>query len=197
MMRLHVALYVVIVCLGVAIIGGCASHRHGTEAFVGPDLPFRTPGPRELESTVRVAQLITAKYGSETYVFEAQLSVSPDQLTLMCIDPLGRRALTIVSTGEEVTTDAAPWLPKGLRAENILADIALVYWPADAIRRGFLGTRAIVAVNAHKRTITLDDREIVSVEYEPQDGQAWPSSASYRNHAFGYELVLRSAVVPQ
>lgn len=196
-MRLHVVPYVVIMCIGVAIVGGCASHRQSTEAFIGPDLPFRTPGPRDLDSTVRVAQLITAKYGDETYVFEAQLSVSPEQLTLMCLDPLGRRAFTIVSTGEEVTTDAAPWLPKGLRAENILADIALVYWPVDAIRRGFLGTRAIVTINAQKRTVTLDDREIVSVQYGPGDGRAWPSSAIYRNHAFGYELVLRSAVVSQ
>lgn len=198
MMRQHIAVTcVATTCLAVAIVGGCATQRPDTTAFLGPDLPFRTPAPRDLGASVQVAQLITARYGGETYIFAAQLSVSSDQLTLICLDPFGRRALTIVSTGDEITTDAAPWLPRELKAENILADIAVVYWPAEAVRHGLRETKAVVSAQGQYRTITINDREVIRVDYDEPAGQTWPSSARYRNHAFGYELVLQSAAVSQ
>ena len=181
--------------LAAAFTGGCATRGAETTAFIAPNLSFRTPAPRELGASVQVAQLITARYGTETHAFEAQLAVSPERLTLVCLDPFGRRALTVTSTGARVTVDAAPWLPDALRAENILADIAIVYWPEDAVRRGFSETKAVVAADARHRTVMLEDREVIRVDYDPPEGQAWPRSVRYRNHAFGYELILRSAVV--
>jgi hypothetical protein len=184
-------------CLAIASLTGCATSQHDEVTFVAPGLPFRMPSPGDLGYSVRVAQLIVARYGGETYVFEAELSTAPDALTLVCLDSFGRRALTITSQGDRITTDAAPWLPSAIRAQNILADIALIYWPLDAVRRGFEGTSASIMGEGRRRIITVDEREIISIEYGPADGQRWPSSAIYRNKGFGYELTLRSAVVSQ
>jgi hypothetical protein len=184
--------------LAFGMLAGCASGRDTSRvALLAPDLPFRTPGPRELGASVRVTQLITARYQGETYAFETQLSVSPERLTLVCIDPFGRRALTVVSTGADLAVDAAPWLPDGLRPENILADMAVVYWPAEAVRSALYGTSATMSGDARHRAITVHGREVVRVEYDDAQDKAWSSSARYKNNAFGYELILRSASVAE
>jgi hypothetical protein len=175
------------------LFAGCTTVPPERTTFVAPGLQFRTPSPAELGYSVRVAQLVLAQYGEETYVFEAELSISGDSLTLVCVDPFGRRALTIVSQGGRVTTEAAPWLPVALRAENILADIALVYWPDEAVRRGFDGTAAAVTSEGRRRTIAVGGQNVISISYGGADDGRWPSTARYANAAFGYELTLRSA----
>jgi hypothetical protein len=181
--------------IAVAWLAGCATAPREEATFVAPGISFRTPSPAELGYSVRVAQLITARYGDEAYVFEAELSVSPESLTLICIDSFGRRALTIVWQGGRITTDAASWLPTALRAQNILADIALVYWPDAAVRRGFDETAVTVSREGQRRAIAVEGKDVISISYGPVEDGRWPSMARYSNKGFGYELVLRSAVM--
>jgi hypothetical protein len=192
---MHSAIRRIVTVCAVAWLAGCATAPREDATFVAPRLSFRTPAPAELGYPVRVAQLITARYGDETYVFEAELSVSPESLTLVCIDSFGRRAMTIVSQGGRITTDAASWVPSALRAQNILADIALIYWPDAAVRRGFDGTAAAVKIEGQRRTITIEGQDIISVNYGAAENGHWPSMARYSNKGFGYELVLRSSVM--
>jgi len=100
-----------------------------------------------------------------------------------------------VSQGGRVTTDAAPWLPSAVRAQNILADIALVYWPIEAVRRGFDGTAAEVTGEGQRRTVAMNGRDLISISYGEAEGGRWPSAARYSNAGFGYELTLRSSVM--
>ena len=127
-------------------------------------------------------------------MFEAHLSVSPERLTLIGLDPFGRRALTLTMTDAGMTVDKASWLPQGLRPENILADVAIVYWPEDAVRRGLARTDAVLTSDGRGRSIIAGGREVVRVNYGPRHGDSWAGAVHYRNSAFGYELDLRSAV---
>ncbi len=188
------------VFLRVGTVAGCTAAsqpRQAASALIGPDLRFAIPSPRELGHSVDATQLVTAHFRGETQVFEAHLSVSPERLTFIGLDPLGRRALTVIQNDAGITVDAAPWLPAGLRAENILADVAIVYWPEEAVRRGLSRTSATLRADGHERTISANGPEIVRVEYEPGRGDAWAGAARYRNVAFGYELDLQSAVTAQ
>ncbi len=188
--------HILTVFLLTGTLAGCAvaSQPGAASALIGPDLRFDIPSPRELGQSVDATQLVTAHFRGQTQVFEAHLSVSPERITFIGLDPLGRRALTVTAGEAGVTVDAAPWLPSGLRAENILADVAIVYWPAEAVRRGLSRTTATLHADAHGRTITEDGREIVRVEYERRQESAWTGAARYQNVAFGYELELQSAV---
>jgi hypothetical protein len=180
----------------VALLGGCAAPPSAEEGtLIAPDLHFLTPAPRELGYSVSASQLVTARYRGDTYVFEAQLAVSPERLTMIGLDPFGRRALTITATDSAVTVDAAPGLPDGLRPANILADIAIVYWPEAAIRRGLAQSSAILQASARERSITLNGAELIRVDYDGVQNGVWPPSAHYMNIALGYELDLRSVAV--
>jgi hypothetical protein len=51
-------------------------------------------------------QQITARYRDRTFVFEGRLSASPEQLRLVGLDALGRRALSIVWEGDRIGFDS-------------------------------------------------------------------------------------------
>lgn len=165
-------------------------------AFIAPGVFFVLPQPHELGYPVEAVQLVTASYRGERFLFEAHISASPSIITLVSIDSLGRRALTATRTAEQLTADVADWVPKQVRAENILVDLAIAYWPERAVRDGLEGTTAALISHGNARSILVNGREIVHVDYE---GAAvtdpWVGRTRLRNDAFGYTLELRSARV--
>lgn len=181
------------------ILSGCVAPLADdqTDAMIARDVHFRVPAPETLGYSVSAAQLVTAQYGDKSFVFQAQLVVTPDKLTMVGLDSLGRRALTITSTAGKVEVDAAPWLPKDIRTANILADIALVYWPDRAVQDGLASSHAVVRTNARDRSITVNGGEIIHIDYDADPRRSWPASAHYRNLAFKYNLDLQSSVTTQ
>lgn len=183
-----------------AVVVGCAATRDqpATSAGIGAGLQFVIPDPSELGQSVDVAQRITARYRDRTIVFEGRLTTSPEELRLVGIDAFGRRALSIVWDGDYFSFDSAPWVPDTLKPENILADIAIVYWPEEAVSRGLAGSGATLHVDERERSISMRGIDIITVTYDHPNGEeAWASSAKYRNVALGYELDLRSVAVGQ
>jgi hypothetical protein len=188
--------HVLIMLLALGTLWGCQPARSPkATALIAPHLRFAIPSPRELGYPVDAVQLVTARYHDDVQLFEARLAVSAERLTFIGIDPFGRRALTVSLSDGGMTVDAAPWLPLGLRAENVLADVALVYWPEDAVRRGLSGSSAVLRDSEHERSVIAEGREIIHVDYEEARDKAWAGSVRFRNSAFDYELDLRSAVV--
>lgn len=167
-------------------------------AFIAPGVFFATPGPRELGYSVAAVQLVTASYRGERLVFEAHISASPRSVDLVSIDGLGRRAVTATRTQDKLTSEIADWVPTQLRASNILGDLAIIYWPEQAVRDGLEGSTAILVARDGERSILVEGREIIRVDY---DGTAaadpWVGKTRFRNEAFGYSLELRSTRVAQ
>lgn len=184
-----------LVALAPVTLCGCAppSPPPGPQVQIAPDLRFTIPAPGELGYSIDADQLVTAHYRGEAQTFAAHLSVSPQGLTLIGFDPFGRRAFTITCADGVTRFDAAPGLPEGLRPGNILADVAIVYWPPAAVQRG-LPAAAELRASGDSRSITAEGREIIRVDYEIPPAQGWPRRAHYHNEAFGYALDLRSTV---
>ena len=174
------------------VVAGCASSPvGGSEATIAPDLRFAVPTPRELGCSIAAEQLVTARYRDEVVVFQAHLTVSPQRLSLIGFDSFGRRAFTITSADGSASFEAEPGLPQGLRLANILADLAIVYWPADAVERG-LPRSVEVREEGNERSIFAGGHEVIRVDYDAPPGCGWPELAHYRNEAFGYALDLHS-----
>lgn len=179
-------------------LAGCAgTPDRRQDAQIAPDVVFAVPTPRELGFSVSAQQLVTARYGGEAQLFQAQLTVSPKRLTLIAFDALGRRAFSLTSSEAGVQLQAAPWLPDAIRPANILADIAIVYWPEAAVRQGLHGSSATVQTQDRRRSIMMGPREIIRVDYSTPPAQGWPATAHLQNDAFGYELDLRSRMMAQ
>jgi Protein of unknown function (DUF3261) len=161
---------------------------------IAPGLELLLPTPRELGYSIEATQLITAHYGDQIQVLQAYVSVSPEKITLIALDPFGNRALTVTATNDAIHTEAAPIVPTVLHAENILADLAIVYWPASTIRRRLEGSSASLYDDESERKISVDGREVVRVKYESPHEHSWAKRAHLHNIAYGYELDLQSTV---
>ena len=138
-------------------------------------------------------QLVAARYGTQTYAFEARVSATREQFLLVGLDSLGRRAMTITWSDAAISYESAPWLPPQLRPENVLADMVLLYWPEATVRQALAPSGGAVASTPGRRTITKGGEPIVQIEYGPSaDGSPWASTLRYRNLAFQYELDVQS-----
>ncbi|MGH7839723.1 MAG: DUF3261 domain-containing protein [Candidatus Binataceae bacterium] len=179
-----------------ASLPACASHNAAsrTSVTIAPGLEFAIPSGRELGYPVEATQLITAHYHDQVQVFQAYVSVSPEQISLIALDPLGGRALTVTATDDAIRTETAAIVPAALRPGNILADLVIVYWPAPAVRRALDATSASLDDDQSGRSISFDGREVVHVSYEGPHQSVWTKRAHLRNIAYGYELDLQSAV---
>src|SRR5260370_39054164 len=144
---------------------GCATRYEASPGStrIAPGLEFSIPTGRELGYSIEATQLITAHYGDRVQVFQAYVSVSPEKITLIALDPFGNRALTVTATDDAIHTEAAPIVPTVLHPENILADLTIVYWPASAVRHRLVGTLASLYDDQRERKISVDDREVVHV----------------------------------
>ncbi|HLO75669.1 MAG TPA: DUF3261 domain-containing protein [Magnetospirillum sp.] len=153
---------------------------------VAPGITLRLPAPADLGREVEAVQMVTARRNGETHVFEARLSVDKERLLMVGTDSLGRRAMTVTWRAGKVDAERAAWLPDGLRPENILADIVLLYWPEATLQRAVSGAK--VAQNGDTRTIG----DAVAVSWR---GDPWNGQSRLVNSPWGYELEVRSVVV--
>jgi len=191
--RCRLVLPILVALAPIALSGCAAPSPPEAEAQIAPGLRFAIPAPSELGYNIDAVQLVTAHYRGEIQTFEAHLSVAPQRLTLIGFDPFGRRAFTITAANGATRFEAAAGLPEGLRPGNILADIAIVYWPASSVERG-LPAAAELQASGEGRSIVVGGREIIRVHYDTPPARGWPRLAHYSNDAFGYALDLRSTV---
>ncbi len=151
------------------------------------DLPFtRVPG-----RAVDAVQRVTAHYQDRTVVFEGRISATPERFLLVSLDTLGRRAMTVTWTAAGVHAEAAPWLPASVRAENMLADIVLIYWPEAAVRAALTG--ASLEVTAGRRSVrSRSGGEVVRIDYGTGVSGPWSGLLHLHNLAWGYGLDIQS-----
>jgi hypothetical protein len=187
-----VALLVLIVALA-----GCATERgRSAEAMIAPAVRFVTPGPQALGYRVVAEQMISAHYRGDSFVWEAHIDVSPEKQEIVGLDAFGRRAFTMIRQGDALSYEAASWLPAAIKPGNVLADIAILYWPQAAVEAALAGSGASVAATAAGRSIAVGGAEIVRVDYDDAGAREWNGTAHLRNLAFGYQLDIQSVRLP-
>jgi uncharacterized protein DUF3261 len=163
-----------------------------TAPMIGPGQRLNLPRPADLGRSTLVTQLITASGYGQTFVLEVNLSVTPERVTLVGLDGMGRRAITITWTDQAVTAETAPWVPESLRPGSMLADIILIYWPEAAVRRALPAGGELIQ-EARGRTIRIDGNDVLRVDYGWSAGARWNGTLRYSNLAWGYEIEVQSS----
>jgi hypothetical protein len=190
---IRAAIFVVLL-LTLAACGGGPAARPAASVRVAPELALTLPQPGDLGRNVEASQLLTARYGDQAYVFEGRLSATSDRFLMVGLDPMGRELLRINWTRTGVEYSAAPWLPADLRVENILADIVLLYWPEETVRRILVPAGGTLVSTFHRRQVLIGDKEVMQADFQPVGGEnPWSGRVHYRNLAWGYELDIQSS----
>jgi hypothetical protein len=178
------------------LLSGCAApaemqgRDHAT--LFAPNRSLVLPRPADLGRSVQAMQLITVQRDGDTYVFEGQISITPERFLMVGTDPMGRRAMTVTWTDAGVTTETAPWMPSVLRPDSMLADIVMLYWPEDVVRKAIAPAGGELVADATSRSVRIDGRDVLHAEYDGTGASPWTGSFHYANHGWGYEITVRS-----
>jgi hypothetical protein len=177
---------------GCAPAGAPPSGLSNGQVTVAPGIAFSLPPPATLGRSVEAQQLVTARYRDETFVFETRISVTPARLLVVGTDMLGRRAMTIEWTGDDLKVEAAPWMPAELRARNVIADIMLLHWPENAVRAGVAPEATMRATGLGHRVFAVAGRDMIRIDRTDGVPGRWSGRWTYRNLGWGYDLDIQS-----
>jgi Protein of unknown function (DUF3261) len=163
------------------------------QAVIAPNFTCVLPPPGAAGGNINVAQSIVAHFRGQTFFFEAQIQATQKEFDLVALDSLGRRAMSVKWRDGHMDSTRADWLPLDVRPADILADVAIVYWPKDAIARGLAACGAELKTTANGREVMIRSLSVITVSYESGDG--WNRAAHLRNPAFGFDIDIRSAEI--
>ncbi len=145
--------------------------------MVAPGALFALPPPAALGRDIEAVQLVNARHGADSFTFEGHLSVTRERVLLAGTDGFGQRLMQITWDGKTVTAQKASFLPDGLRPENVLADVMMIYWPEAEIRNRISGAAL---------------QDLVTIE---RDDDPWRGHAHLTNRVWDYEIDVQSSVV--
>ncbi len=156
-----------------------------TPLAVGYDLTLPTrPGyPNE----VFLTQTVVGHYEDRRAAFQAFLDLSPDTVSIVMTAPSGPRILGLQWNDDGITEDRTPLAPEDLSGLNILGDIFLALWPADAVSAA-LPSGVVLDEQPGLRTVSIPDRVLVRItDRTDADGTR---RQELENVSFGYRLSI-------
>ena len=165
------------------LLGACAT-TPPPQARLGLKLP-----PAALGQSISVQQHLKVERNGRTDDLDVALQVEPEAIDVVGL-AFGQRVLTLHYDGKELTSWRHILLPSQVRAEDVLEDMQLTLWPADAITAALpAGWR--VAEQGLKRTVYLADEPIMEIVYSGTP--RWSGTVVLENLRYHYKLTIQFA----
>jgi hypothetical protein len=171
-----------LIALGSLIFGACAVPAHQ------PARLRLKLAPSALGESISLQQHLTVERNGKVDELEAVLEVDPWRLDLVGL-ALGQRVLTLHYDGQILNAWRHPLFPPEVRDEDILEDLQLILWPADAVRQALPGGWRIEE-NGARRTLLIGEMPVTVIDYsgEPR----WNGKIELSNLRYQYRLIIQS-----
>jgi hypothetical protein len=164
------------------LLAGCAT----------PPAPKRLGlklAPASLGQSISLQQHLKVERGGRIDELDAALEVDPARLELVGL-AFGQRVLTLHYDGKELTTWRHFMLPAQVRADDVLEDLQLTLWPAEAINAA-LAAGWRVEDHDLRRTVYHDADAVTVIDYSVMP--RWSGTAVLNNLTYKYRLTIQSA----
>jgi hypothetical protein len=171
-----------LIALGTVIIGSCAAPAH-QPARLGLKLALSALG-----ESISLQQHLTVERNGSVDEFDAVLEVDPWRLDLVGL-ALGQRVLTLHYDGQRLNAWRHPLFPREVRDEDILEDLQLVLWPADAVSQALPGGWRIEE-NGARRTLLIGEMPVTVINYSSVP--RWSGKIELSNLLYQYRLIIQS-----
>jgi hypothetical protein len=182
-------------------LAGCSSLRGTATPAAKPPAQARARlglklSPASLGQTLSLQQHMKVERAGRTDELDTALEVDADQLTLVGL-AFGQRVITLEYDGKELKTWRHFMLPPQVRGDDVLEDMQLTLWPAQAIRAALpkgwdLQDGAPVQPDASwQRILSFEGETIMTIDYSSK--QRWGGQAVLNNLRYHYKLTITSA----
>jgi len=166
------------------VLAGCASAPRQPEARLGLKL-----APAALGTSISVQQHLKVEREGRTDDLDVALQVEPDAIDVVGL-AFGQRVLTLHYDGKELSSWRHLMLPSQVRAEDVLEDIQLTLWPADAVAAA-LPSGWQVSEQGKVRTLTLAGEPVMRIVYSGVP--RWSGTVVLDNLRYHYKLTIQFA----
>jgi len=170
--------------LCVLLVAGCATKAPAPLARLGLKL-----APAALGETISVQQHLVVEKGGRIDELDAAVEIDPAQVQMVGL-AFGQRVLSLSYDGKELTSWRHLMLPKQVRAEDVLEDLQLSLWPADAIARALPQGWRIEDAGL-RRTLYLNDAVVATITYSGMP--RWSGTVKLDNLRYAYKLTIQTA----
>ncbi len=160
---------------------------HGAPAHQ-PDRLSLALSPASFGRTLSLQQQVHVEYADRTVDLDAVLDIAPDSLTLVGM-AFGQRMLTLRYDGVKLRETRHPMLPRDVHGADILTDVQMALWPADAVRAA-LPAGWVLTDSDTLRTLSKDGTPQITIGYDAVPH--WASRVIMQNLRYDYRLVIRS-----
>jgi len=170
------------IVLGTLICGGCAV------PVLQPARLGLKLAPSALGESISLQQHLTVERNGRVDELDAVLEVDPRRLDLVGL-VLGQRVLTLHYDGQILNAWRHPMFPAAVRDEDILEDLQLILWPADAVKQALPGGWSIEDEGL-RRTLLIGEMPVTVINYSSQ--RRWSGKVELSNLRYQYRLIIRS-----
>ncbi|MEH6527891.1 MAG: DUF3261 domain-containing protein [Sneathiella sp.] len=159
---------IVLTILVFLVVTGCGTADQERSTAASWTLPDK---PRE------VVQILSGHYGDQNFQLQVRLSMTDEQMQMIGLDSLGRRAFEIKWDEQGLTSGRASWISDKLQALDILKVVITTYWPEDTDQyRQFVG----------------DKEKNLQIAYQTNRRNAWNETVEISDPENDYEMTIIS-----
>jgi hypothetical protein len=174
--------------MAMVLLGAC----HAAPA-PPPDRLHIALSPASFAERLSLQQRVHVEQAGREVDFDAVLDIDSTTITLVGM-MMGQRIFTLRYDGSNVTESRSAFLPKEVRAEDVLSDIQLALWPAEAVRSA-LPAGWSLGDDSTKRVLSQDGIPRTTITYAATP--RWTGVVTLQDEQFGYRLVIRSVAADQ
>lgn len=156
-------------CLGAisfcGVLSACALGSLSPQARLPDGVPFTLRSGAEAPGNIRWTLRLEQQREAELPPMTAVMDANPDNVALVGLGPLGHRLFALSWDGSELEYDA-PAFPGDAR--RIAAELQLVLWPLDSLRRGLADSGVAIVESQGVRRVVRGDREVLRITYNAE-----------------------------
>jgi len=136
-------------------------------------------------------QHLRVERAGRTDDLDTVLEIEPDHLDLVGL-AFGQRVMSLHYDGRELKTWRHFMLPKEVQGADVLQDVQLTLWPANAIRAA-LPAGWELRDNEMQRTLLHNQKVVTRIDYP--DRKPWGGKVILTNLYYQYKLTIDSVVI--
>lgn len=134
----------------------------------------------------QIQQQIVAEWQGQQQTLIVALELDQQHIAMAGLSGDGLSLFNLRYDGQSLTLDKSPLLPESLSPRQIVADLQLIYWPAEALRRQ-LSTAWRLDDLGLRRVLYRDNVKWAEVIYESPASE-WPHQVQLNNEHYRYRL---------
>jgi hypothetical protein len=183
----------ILVVLMLIFTQGCVSMhpKAPSYAYIANGAKFELLSMQKLDKYTTLNQLLKGKYKDKSYSVNLVTQFSPDEMRTIGLTKFGSRIFTISYNNQNIDFVPTPLVPAvaQIHPEYMLADMQLVYWPIESIKRN-LKDGMTVTESPLQRVFLKDGKPVIEITYSKKN--KWQSKIHYRHLERKYEYTIEN-----